>query len=340
MKDLLFIGNIQLGESPTGGGAQARNQIFLRFLQFRFNNVAYYDTWHKNKIISLILIFFKILFTKKRNIILSLSFGGVYILSRILSNLKIKRNIHYWVIGGDIGDRIRNAGSSAVSNLSCYKNIIVQAEYIAVDLENLGVSNVYVVPNFKELSDMLIEKQDNDKIRFVFLSRLIQEKGVGIIIEAARQLGVDGFEIDFYGSQSLQYNKDYFDKLNLPNVKYKGFLNLESEQGYAILASYDIMLFPTYFEGEGFPGVLIDAFVAGLPIIASDFHANPEIVINGENGVIIEPNNIEALKVVMNQFISKKYDLNVMKARAKESAAKFAVQNVLNDNVFLKLGIL
>ena len=43
-KKLLFIGSIQDGKLPTGGGAQAKNQIFLRFLKVKFSNVSYYDT--------------------------------------------------------------------------------------------------------------------------------------------------------------------------------------------------------------------------------------------------------------------------------------------------------
>ena len=72
------------------------------------------------------------------------------------------------------------------------------------------------------------------------------------------------------------------------------------EKAYSTLSKYDCMLFPTYWKGEGFPGVVIDAFIAGLPVIATDWNMNTEIIKEGENGFIIPPNNIRAL---MNKMI-------------------------------------
>ena len=45
-----------------------------------------------------------------------------------------------------------------------------------------------------------------------------------------------------------------------------------------VLKDYFALLFPTYYEGEGFAGTLIDAYSAGVPVIASDWKYNSELV--------------------------------------------------------------
>jgi glycosyltransferase involved in cell wall biosynthesis len=55
------------------------------------------------------------------------------------------------------------------------------------------------------------------------------------------------------------------------------------------------MLFPTYYDGEGFAGTILDAESAGVPIIASDWKYNPEIVIDDEIGYIVPAHDINAL---------------------------------------------
>lgn len=335
MHQILFIGNIQYGESPTGGGAQAKNQIFLNFLQSKYKNVSFYDTWKKNKLLSLFTILFKIITSPKKKIILSLTFHGVYLLSKFLTQLRIKRDVDYWVIGGDIAACIKEGRLDAKVFFAYFNKIIVEAKYMADELEILGITNVQVVPNFKNIPYVVAEKKQNSNLKFVYLARLIEEKGVGLIIDACRQLGECGFEIDFYGSTSSIYSNEYFKRLGLSNVNYKGFLNLDSKEGYSVLASYDVLLFPTYFEGEGFPGVLIDAFICGLPVITTNFHANPEIVSDGISGIIIQPNNLEELKKAMSTFIEGKYNLLEMKANARKSAKFYDVSNVLKDELFV-----
>jgi glycosyltransferase involved in cell wall biosynthesis len=330
-KKILFIGNVQYGETPSGGGAQVKNQIFLKYLQEYFESVVFCDTWHKNHLVALIVSFFMIIFYPDRKIILSLSFRGVYILSIILTKLKIKRKIDWWMVG----DSSQTIKKKKYHYLKYFQEIIVQGKYIADDLEKLGLKNIKVVQNFKNINYFPKKRKRNDNlVRFVYMSRLIEEKGVGLILDAAHELGTIGYEIDFYGSLHAPYSREYFENSGLENVYYKGFLNLQQRENYDVLASYDVMLFPTYFEGEGFPGVLIDAFIAGLPVIASNFHANPEVIINGKNGIIILPKNLDELHEAMSGFVNGTYNLEQMRIDAQRSAKLYDVHNVLNDNLF------
>ena len=61
------------------------------------------------------------------------------------------------------------------------------------------------------------------------------------------------------------------------------------------LKDYYAMLFPTYYDGEGFAGTLIDALAAGIPVIASDWKYNPELVKQGFTGMLFKTHDVEEL---------------------------------------------
>lgn len=74
-------------------------------------------------------------------------------------------------------------------------------------------------------------------------------------------------------------------KANL-NIQYKGFVKTDLVQG--LLKDYSFLIFPTYYKGEGFPGVLVDAFSAGVPIISSDWKYNSEILTDSVNSFVFK----------------------------------------------------
>lgn len=55
------------------------------------------------------------------------------------------------------------------------------------------------------------------------------------------------------------------------------------------------MLFPTFYYGEGFPGNVIDAYNAALPIIATDWLYNKDVIEDGKNGILVPIKDTHAL---------------------------------------------
>ena len=87
MEKLLFIASIQYGEPPTGGGAQAKNQLLLAHLQ-KYYDVRFFDTWNKCSAVSLLsAIFYIIVFNRK--CVLSISGRGALSIGKLLSFLHI-----------------------------------------------------------------------------------------------------------------------------------------------------------------------------------------------------------------------------------------------------------
>ena len=124
------------------------------------------------------------------------------------------------------------------------------------------------------------------------------------------------------------------------NSKFGGFLNLHDTSGYDILADYDVMLFPTFWSGEGFPGIIIDAYISGLPVIASNWNLNKDIVVDGETGYIIPPHNAAALAHVMKQIIENKQILKEMSANCQKKAMAYNTKNVISDALLTTIGLI
>ena len=98
------------------------------------------------------------------------------------------------------------------------------------------------------------------------------------------------------------------------------------------MKNYYALLFPTYYEGEGFAGTLIDAMAAGVPVIASDWRYNSEIVQDNRTGFLIKNN--ESLHEKL-EFIKSNIALvNDMKKMCIEEANSYvpsrAIMNLMN----------
>lgn len=338
MEKLLFIASIQHGEPPTGGGAQAKNQLILAQLQ-KYYDVTFFDTWRKSAVESMLMALWFIL-RHRCKCLLSVSGRGALGIGKMMRLLGLRREVYYFVIGGDLGFFVEGHKNN-VPVLKSYEKIFVEGHYMKQQLSRCGLDNVSVLPNFKPLGDIPAKKSEADgHVNFVFLGRLIEEKGVGLLIEATRRLHAQyagRFTLTFYGAPSEKYNKEYFDTLDCNYIKYGGFLNLKSQEGVEELSRYDVMTFPTFFDGEGFPGVLIDAFKAGLPVIASDFHANPDVISRPELGMLVAPNDLEALQKAMERFLIAPTAIPAMAEVVQEEVRKYDIDVLLGQENLKKL---
>ena len=236
------------------------------------------------------------------------------------------------------------------------------------ELKSAGVTNARFVSNFKPIAyypdlEKALQKRNlkpeswrsalplgssknlKPRIRFVFLSRIMPEKGCDYIIEAARLLNEKGyansFTIDFYGKVDAGYKESFERGVEaIDNISYHGLLNLKSKEGYDELATYHAMLFPTYWRGEGLAGVFIDAFIAGLPVLASDWAHNAEAIKNDELGILYPVHDVKALTHTMERCILGEINLEDMAVKARKEASRYDVAQVLNEAYLQSIGLI
>ena len=341
---------ILVGSQNLGGllddGETMKNYMLARELERHGCRVCRIDTRNRLKrVLYMIKYLYNLVVKRDSKIIMSASTFVAYKMFKIARCLGWKGNsLYYWVIGGAFGTKIEEKAIDKDVYLSLHK-IIVEGTSMKKQLEQCGFNNVMVLPNFKDINYIpaVKAKQRDGITRFVFLSRVMPEKGVNYIVEATKLLineGITSFKVDLYGTIDDAYHVVLNNAINdIDIVNYKGFLKL-NENGYDALSSYDVMLFPTFWHGEGFPGIIIDAFVAGVPVIASDWNLNSSLIKNGEDGIIIPAHSSEALAKAMKDIIMGKINLEEMSIKAHESCMNYDSKHVVTKELLEELEIL
>ena len=344
---LIFIGPMAIGTIPKAGDTM-KNQLFLdRFVQV-FDKVITIDTqnWRKRPwvMVRLVLV---LLFHRKAKVIISANPGSADTLIGFIKKMRLPNDCFYWVVGGSFHDMIKE-GRFKASTYTFLKGIFVQGQSMVDSLRNNGLNNAVYVPNSKLINHYGEKKpkQDN-KTHFVFLSRVEEYKGCTDIIKSVDALNQNcyqgKFDVVFYGreSEDAAYAKQFLEMVDAhAEVEYKGLLNLRDTNNYDELAKYDVMLFPTYWHGEGFPGIVIDAYISSLPIIASDRNLNKDVIEDGVTGWIIPTHDVNALTNRMKYAIDHSEEVQKMSLVCRERAAQYDSRVVLSEEHLKKLGVL
>ncbi|WP_407457103.1 glycosyltransferase family 4 protein [Fibrobacter sp.] len=347
-KEAIVVGWINTGK-PADCGETMKNQLMIQKLEsfgVRCHQVDF-KNWRKHP-----WVFFKLaflmLFHRSYVLIFSTSTVNVYPMMKLMKKFKWKQPSIHWVIGGNLGNQVIN-GMYAADVIDYIGLTIVESPIMNEQLAQCGVKNVKVLPNFKPIPyfpniDNRLATLKSRSLKFVFLSRIMCEKGCDYILESARILNDEGFEkeysIDFYGKVADSFKDVFTAKLSsLSNVQYEGFLNLRDNAGYDKLAEYDVMLFPTYWNGEGFAGIFMDAFICGLPLIATDWAHNRQFMQDGKTAMFIPVHDVVALKECMRKCIERKYDLVEMAKNCQRNAKLYDVDNVLTPQTMKEMGL-
>ena len=349
MKQILFVGWVNLGKAPVDGET-TKNQYIIAELE-KYCKVTVLDFYKKNRHPWIYLQALWAFISKpKATIILSTSAKNVYAMLKAFKKLHIKRDIIHWVVGGAFGKHVQE-GRFQTDVFNYVKYNLVQCKGMIAELESAGVNNAKFVSNFKPIKyypnlEACHKVRDSyGKMRFVFLSRIMLDKGCDYLLEAIQKLNENGlqdkFIVDFYGKIDGSYKDQFLQKVNQhENVTYHGLLDLRTNEGYDTLATYHAMVFPTYWKGEGFAGIFIDAFIAGLPVLASDWAYNAEILSDEQLGLIYPTHDVTALANTMEKCILGDVDLTGMAIKARAEAVKYQADRVMTEEYLKSIKLL
>lgn len=175
----------------------------------------------------------------------------------------------------------------------------------------LEPGTISVVKNGSEDIAGSIERRfPSDGINLLFLSNLIVEKGYVSSIQAAVDLSSAGFPVALYlagnfvqGAECSVYKEgavlswrtldEFLYVVScLDNVFFLG--EVYGSEKDSLLRSSHVMLLPTRYINEGQPVCLIEGLSYALPLIATDFRANCDMV-SVSNGVVVEYDNVGAI---------------------------------------------
>ena len=216
---------------------------------------------------------------------------------------------------------------------ACATHIVPEGEGVKNDLINyritkkplkvLGHGNVRGIDLAHYNPELPEVQADAAKIRkpgiftFIFVGRLVRDKGINELVEAFERLNkeIPAIRLILVGRQEPKLDPlkpETIAKIdNNKNIEAVG----QQSDVRPWLAASDAFVFPSY--REGFPNVVIEAGAMGLPSIVTNINGSREIVINNKNGIIVPPHDTEDLGNAMRDFVTSKKQIERLSSNAR-----------------------
>ncbi|GIU00469.1 hypothetical protein TSL6_09750 [Sulfurovum sp. TSL6] len=336
MSKLLLIGSLKNKKDPSKtGGTVVLFELLLNELNERkivFDVIDTLKENYPNPTIAYLFTSFKLIkhFGKYEFISLQATNNSLILLGPIMVFLSklFKKKTSIRKFAGDL--------DSVYKNSNFLKKFIIR--YV---LKNTNVNffetkylvnyfhkfnkNTYWFPNVrKQVITPKIPRSFNK--RFIYIGTINEEKGIDEIIAISDQLNDDYYTLDLYGPiLESKYTEELFQQ---KKVNYGGSLN--PTDVIDVLDSYDVLILPSY--REGYPGVIIEAFSLGIPVIATRLQGIMEMVQDGMNGLLIDVKESAQLKNAIESINHETYA--VLSENALKSFSNFNSEE--QTNLFLK----
>lgn len=216
-------------------------------------------------------------------------------------------------------------GQGVLQDLQKYKISSKPMSVIANGNVN-GINTSYFSPDAistqaKQQLRQSLEISEDDFV-FIFVGRLVRDKGINELIQAFDKLSKEKKKVKLLLVGDREENLDPLE--DKTNEIIKANANI-IEAGYRndvrpYFAVSQALAFPSY--REGFPNVVLQAGAMGLPAMVTDINGSNEIIIEGENGVIVPAKNVEVIFETMCRFIED----NSLVERLAQNARKLIVE--------------
>lgn len=183
-------------------------------------------------------------------------------------------------------------------------------------------------------------KPKSDPVKFLFIGRLLKEKGVFELIESMRIVKSKYPDVHFTVLGEIDYEnlgalkQETLDQLVQENIfEYPGYV----ENVPAWITKTSVFVLPSYREGV--PRSSQEAMAIGRPVITTDVPGCRDTVVHGVNGFLVPKWNVDALVEKMCFFIENPEQISIMGRESyKIACEKFDVHTV-NKKLFRILGI-
>ena len=191
---------------------------------------------------------------------------------------------------------------------------------------------LYSFENNQDLKAKLGIEQ-NDFV-FIFVGRLVKDKGINELIAAFSKLQSQHKNIKLLLVGDYETDLDPLSSETLDEITSNSSI-ISTGFEYDVRPYFAIsnaLVFPTY--REGFPNVVMQAGAMNLPCIVTNINGCNEIIIEGENGIIIPVKNENAIFEAMNDYILKSGTIQRMKKNARKMIVSRYEQQVVWKAIF------
>ncbi|MEZ4662525.1 MAG: glycosyltransferase family 4 protein [Caldilineaceae bacterium] len=217
--------------------------------------------------------------------------------------------------------------------------LIVETQLLYTYFKEAPGIKTYYVPAYRTMPKdgpppvSLANHHDETRkpLRLVFVSWVRAEKGVTVLLEALRQLASEEqaeIHCDIYGPVLERYRQQFESELERTSCAHYGGA-LEPELVVPTLQNYDALVFPTFWQSEGQPGIVVESMIAGIPAIATNYRSVPEVITHQVNGLLVEPRNAFDLADAIRTVLHNRQLLPAMGRRNWEMRTQYDTDTVI-----------
>ena len=161
----------------------------------------------------------------------------------------------------------------------------------------------------------------------LYAGRLVQEKGVQVLLEALPQVlkQFQDVQLHIVGDGAFESNlKDLAEKTNITkNLTFHGSIPHKQVQKY--LYNSAVVCIPSIYK-DNLPTIGIEALSAGRILVASKIGGLPELVEHNKTGILVAAGKSNALAEALIEIFSSKDKMNEMSKAAREKSEEFAIE--------------
>jgi glycosyltransferase involved in cell wall biosynthesis len=232
---------------------------------------------------------------------------ALFLVPALLWGVPIVLHLH----GGGYGDFVRTAPGPVRWLLRLVfgraTRVIVLGESLRAMLGDMTpAERIAVIPNgVADTGARTAARVPDGTMRILYLGNLIPGKGYVELLEAVQTLLDEGLDVavTFAGGiadggvheralASVRYGEE--------RIRFAG--TVEGDAKRDLLATADVLALPSYYDNEAHPLVLLEAMASGLPVVSTRHAAIPEIVADGESGILIEPRSVSGLVTALRRL--------------------------------------
>ena len=214
---------------------------------------------------------------------------------------------------------------------------------------NLNQSKIVYIPNsITHKQSKLIKGFSSECIEYkiVFMSNLLPSKGYMVLLNAMEILinkfGIRNIRCDFYGkfiSEDSRSEKELINEFNLfisnnnltNFVKHGGVIKGEEKQ--KVLSASQIFVLPTSYPVEAQPLSILEALSNNLLVIASEFRAIPDMIVDGVSGVLLKSNSSDHLAVKIIEIVNNSEEYSRIAVNGRKYFEENFSNKVFDNNL-------
>lgn len=258
----------------------------------------------------------------------------IFFISRYIFRKKIVYHIH----GGGFREFYKRSNRFSkplirlvLNNSDCI--ITLSQSWYQYFSDNFKIKKLIVLPNIVDYPHKFQKGGKSDYLTLLFFGLICDAKGIFDLLNVIENNKEDyrtKVKLLIGGNGDTQRLKDLIDQQNTGDiVEFLGWV--DNEKKSAAFNDSDVFILPSYTEG--LPISILEAMSYGKAIIATDVGGVSEVVRENENGILIEPGNLNQIEYAINNLLQNRYLVKKF-----GTVSEILVQSYMPEEVMKKLG--